>query len=434
VILYAESSFSKNEYFKIWQAIQNNEIKIILGTRSAVFAPFANLEMLIVSDSHSEDYKQYDQNPRYEAVNVALKVQELINCRLILSSLTPRLEDAHLAKKEKFLSMTLGKSDFPGIKIVNLTEERKERFTYLSDKLINCLKEKIKNGERSLLIVNRRGEFTYCFCADCGFEAVCPECGLPYSIVGEKLVCFRCRNEIPFFSNCPKCKGANFKKIGAGINKIKTDLEAGLGVQVENVETKKPITETNVYLSSGKNLSQKAFDKIGFLGFVYADGLVHLTDFNSDFKLFGFLQELIGRVRADNSNAEIIVQTCFPENIAFNSLNKGYGEFYRGEMKVREDFGYPPFYTILKCIFQHHDEAVAKREAASLFEKLKNKVEQAQGRITEPYLHYTKRVRRRFRIQIVIFIPSAGAEQIEKELAEEIPDYWIIDKNPIDLL
>lgn len=430
-IFTSGSAVSKNDYFRRWREINDGQKKLILGTRSAVFAPFCDLGLIIVCESHSEDYKQYDQTPRYEAVNVAKKIQKLLNCALILSSQVPRIEDAYRAREENYSLVSLPRERPRPIRIINLLEESKIKFTYLSAYLIDKIKETLSLNKKALLIVNKKGEFSHNFCEDCGFEAICPECKLPYVFENGKLNCYHCKINQTAFAVCPKCGGANFKQFGVGIKSIANELKKIFGgaVAIENDDIKKCRL---VLVSNMQNIAPKFFRDVVLLGFVYVDSLIHLADFNSNYKLYSNIKSLACRFLSFCPEGEIVAQTFFPESGAFKNLNNDFKDFYNDEISARRNYCYPPFSVLLKLIFQHHDEKIAEREASELREKLQSKFKNQDVNISEPYRHYASRVRKRFRFQIAVFLPFDS--KIESELVREIPDYWIIDKNPIDLL
>lgn len=314
--------------------------------------------------------------------------------------------------------ITLGAGIKNQVQLVDLREERKKGFTYLSEKLLReidiTLKQKKDN--KVLLIVNKKGEYSYLFCDDCGFEANCPSCKLPFTIEGQNLVCYRCGQKQDLLLTCPNCRGVNLKKMGIGIEQISN-------------EVKKRFTDAGrILLSTGQTLKKENFENIGLLGFVYLDSLVYLADFNSNFRLYCFQKELIGRA----GGAGVIVQTSFADNLAFESLNLGYEYFYKKEIADRKQFSYPPFCTLIKLFFQHQDLGVCQKEAQELYDKL-IKGSDKNIKITEPYLHYLQKVRKRYRCQIAVFLPLSNIE-LEKRFISDVPEYWTIDKNPVNLL
>ncbi|MBI5077264.1 hypothetical protein HZB94_02700 [Candidatus Falkowbacteria bacterium] len=429
IIFSPGSSLSKNEYFRRWREIKNGQKKLILGTRSSVFALFHDLGLIIVCESHSEDYKQYDQTPRYEAINVVKKIQKTTNCVLILSSESPRIEDAFNARIEGYSLISLGRRQFCPIHVVNLMEESKKKFTYLSEFLIEKIRMALSLNKKAFLIVNKKGEFSHNFCADCCFEAICPECGLPYVFENEKLKCFHCQSIKNALEVCPKCGGANFKRVGVGIQSVSNELKRLFGTRVsvgddENCQI--------VLAPDMQNVPSRIFNNVSLLGFVYVDGLVHLADFNSNYKLYSAVKSLTYHFYSTCPTGEVFVQTFFPECAAFKYLADDFKDFFDAEIEARRAYRYPPFSILLKLIFQHHDAGVAEREAKELHEKLISKFKGEKIQISEPYRHYVQRVRKRFRLQIAVFLPFDL--KIEQALIKEVPDYWIIDKNPIDLL
>ena len=172
-LVTSELQTKKNLHIQVYEQIKNNEVNLVLGTRSAVFAPFAQAKMIIMDEADNDDYKSWDQNPRYSAVRCAQKLQELLDCKLILSAVCPRIEDAYRAKQEKYKFVELGNKPQGNLNIVDLSHERQKGFTYLSDNLL----EQLKTAKKSLLIVNKSGMYSYFMCGDCGVTAKCRSCG-----------------------------------------------------------------------------------------------------------------------------------------------------------------------------------------------------------------------------------------------------------------
>jgi primosomal protein N' (replication factor Y) len=431
-ILSNDYHASKNRYFEAWQRVASGQKRIVLGTRSAVFAPILSSSLIIVDDAHSEDYKQWDQTPRYEVVNVAQQIQELTECRLILSSLAPRIEDSFSAKEKKYKLISLGEQ-FHSVKVINLNEERKKqkRFTYLSDELLAEMEETLAQDKRTILIVNKKGLYSYFFCEDCGYEAICPQCNLPLILEkNNELVCHHCHHAETVPLVCPKCSSVKLKKLGMGVSQVEKTLREMFGDVVVEYDGEKVQTfsERSIIISSNLNLPETVWQNLGLFAFCYIDSLVYLADFNSNYKLYSLITENFPRVNAQ-SEAKVLVQTCFPENMAFKCLNENYLAFYKQELAGREMFHYPPFSRAVKVFFQHHDLGVCEREAKDLYEKLRGRFE-----VSEPYLYYHQKVRQRYRYQMVILILKQLSLEKENALLKEIPEFWTIDKNPVNLL
>jgi len=428
-LITSELHVKKNDYYNTWQDIKNNQIKIIVGTRSAVFVPFVNIKTIVIDSAESDDYKQWDQNPRYEAVNVVQKIQELTDCTLVLASLSPRIEDVYKAKQDYKL-INLGKNN-RNLEIINLKNQRNNPDWYLSDKLAETIAENIENQGKTLLIVNKKGSYSHQFCADCLFEPLCPNCQLPLvATESRKLVCYHCHYEEDNFLSCPKCHGLNIKKTGIGIEQIRATLERKFKIKVALLDEKSYESQNvSVYLSTGYNLTQD-LPVFSLLGFVYIDSLLYLSDFNANFSLYSYIQNIVQQTKLVNKNNPIIIQTGLPDNIVFKTLSN-YKEFYTQEIESRKSFGYPPFKTLIKLIFDHFDLSVARKEAERLYAEL-SKTLPKEINITEPYLYYARKVRNRYRYQICLFIPPEFS--LDDNILKIIPEHWHIDRNPVDLL
>ncbi|MFH0779539.1 MAG: hypothetical protein V1928_01645 [Parcubacteria group bacterium] len=420
-ILTNEMHSSKNKYYDIWQQILENKKQIIIGARSAIFAPLPNVSMIIVDNAHSSDYKSWDQNPRYNAINVAKKIQEWTGCKLILSSLSPRIEDAYEAKNHQAQSININLKDLSEVEIVNLKEERKSGFTYLSGALLESVEETIRENKKVVLIVNKKGLFSYLYCNDCKKEAECPGCRLPMTVANDKeLVCYHCQHRIPIHLTCPYCQSTDLKRLGVGLESIKAEIKKRFSGDLINVVT-------------SQALKNEIWNSVGLLGYVYIDSLAYLSDFNSNFELYSSIKEINSAARSYGDNLRIILQTCFSENIAMKNVNSNYKKFYSEEIENRQAFNYPPFSSLIKLFFQHPDKKVCEKEAENLHRILTQEISGRALAITDPYPHYAMKVRRRYRYQIAIFLPKLSLPE-ENALLSFVPNHWIIDKDPVFLL
>lgn len=433
-----DATSRKNQHYQDWLRIRSQEKRIILGTRSAIFTPLSPAALIVIDCAESEDHKQWDQNPRYSTVTVAQKIQELSGGRLVLCSPAPRMEDAYRAKQEKYKFISL--SAAPRIPaLVDLKEERKKGFTYMSEKLMEKITATQARHQDVLLIVNKKGLHGCLVCGDCGFEALCPNCQLPLTVSAtengnQSLVCYRCQHAAPVYLTCPQCKGVNLKKFGVGVEKIKKDLESQFKLAPilldETLSANSTWPAGSVLLSTNGNLPQSIWEKIGLLGIVYVDSLIYLADFNATQRLYSFLRSLAASLPR---SSEWLVQTAFPHNPAFQLLAKPYADFYQAELEVRKTFNYPPFQRLFKLFFQHFDKKVAEREARDLYRKLNASVEKTGGRLSQPYLYYAQQVRKRYRCQLALFLPHLSVKA-EQELLDLVPDHWTIDKDPLNLV
>jgi primosomal protein N' (replication factor Y) (superfamily II helicase) len=422
---------SKSRYLDAWKRIQNNEVSLIVGTRSAVFAPLSKPGAIIVDQAHSDDYKQWDQNPRYDSIKVAQFIQKQTGCQLFVETETPRVEHAADFKENKYKWISI-KEKVKRIKIIDTKTQRKNEFTYLGYELMEAVKNNLENKQRTLLIVNRKGEYNYFFCQECGYEANCPTCKLPLTVNDQNLNCHRCGFSEVILRNCPKCKSSKLRKLGIGIDNIKNQLLEQLNVSVKEIG-EPGFEKSGIILSTGQNLELKSINNITLLGYVYVDSLAYVPDFNATFQLYSYVNDIMKKVQTINKDLNIILQTAFPEHLAFVSLNKEYSHFYKYEIEQRKSLNYPPFSKLIKLFYEHHDASVVKREANGLYELLRPICESQGIDITPPYQYYAQKVRSRYRWQMALFLPTNKDDGLT-ELSKEIPEYWHVDRDPINLL
>lgn len=424
-------SQTKNKGLAMWQKVKNNDCNIIVGTRSAIFLPFENIKTIIIDRADADEYKQWDQNPRYDTVTVAKQIQKLTKCQIIISSVAPRIEDAFNAKQEKYQLIRLGERQKRTIKMVDLNSQR-DSYAYLGYELTERIKENLNRGKKSLLIVNKRGQYSYICCADCGKLYLCPNCELPMSIDSKKtLHCYRCRHESLLPPACPNCASHRSKYLGIGIEQIRDLLKNEFKVDAQIIGDSMAIgDDAKIILSPACAIDSGMLAQIDFLGFVYIDNLIYLADFSSNHRVYS---EIINLAQKTKIGAAIYLQTYFPDNIAIRNLNSSYEQFYKEELAERKEFNYPPFVEVFKLIYEHHDKKVCFKEAQTLYNRLELAVAKTGIKITEPYLYYASKVRTRYRYQIAIFLNEAEKTH-EKSLLGLVPDYWTIDRAPKDLL
>lgn len=417
VLVTNELSRSKNQYFKVWQKIKMKEVNIVLGTRSTVFMPFENYKVVVIDDCHSDDHKSWDQNPRYNVIDIIQKWQELIKCQVIYSSQTPRIEDVFRLSDKKIIEL----GNLSNIKsdVLDITQERKNEFVYVCKPIIETIKKTINKDQNVLVVVNKKGKYSALYCQDCGTETVCPECKLPMVVTeDQKLVCFRCKQEMELYLNCPKCNSLKLKQTGFGLEKIKEVIQD----EVESID--------NIYFTTGQSISEINLPEISVVVFAYIDSLMYLADYNSNFRLYSYIQEILQTIN-QGQNCLVLTQTSFVGNPIFENL-LNYKKFYSDELSTRKELNYPPFRETIKLIIEHHDQKISQREANSVYNKIVQFCSESIY-ITEPYEFYAQKVRNRFRFQISLLFLKKDLNKI-REILDILPDYWIVDRNPLNLL
>ncbi|MFA6536856.1 MAG: hypothetical protein WCT18_00480 [Patescibacteria group bacterium] len=435
-ILSTDQKHGKNQHNSLWREIKNNKKKIIIGTRSAVFAPFATLKTIIIDSAHGDDYKQWDQDPRYDAVEVCQKLGELFGAKLIYSSLSPKI--CHLTKMphEQTKVIKLG-TNLVKTEIIDLRHERKKDYFFLSERLLNIIKENLTQKNKILLIANKAGEAGQLVCHDCGFLPICPDCHLPMTVNEKELRCFRCGQSQDIFLSCPKCGSTDLRAFGIGALGLKKQLEKLLSISIELVPNgQKP--KTDFCLIDHVPADLCGWPKFSMVCFLYFDNLLNLPDFSANEKVFCAIANVCAQ-NGHNQNWSLILQTNYADNQIFKYLPNDYFSFYKNELQIRQDLGYPPNKFLLKIFFDHHDETVAQKEAHDLYQKInrlseeKNFSDFAFCRMEGPYLHYRRKVRQRFRQQLALFFDDEKKMQNFLNL-DLVPRYWRIDRNPLNLL
>jgi len=416
---------SKGKTFKLWEDIQNQTYKIVVGTRSALFYLNTKTDLIIADQIDADDYKQWDQQPYYNTLNCLEKIQELLGNRLIFSSTNPPIESMDYMKKGGFQYVPLGKRTETSLTIVDMKAEPRRKFDFLSYIAEQKIEKAINNNQQVLLIVNKTGLFSRIKCDDCGHVFTCPKCQIPFSISEKnELICHQCKTKENIPLRCPHCQSVNLQGRGPGIDYIEKQLS-----QVYSVSYPKDNKRTQIIISTGHDIVTSKSWALGCIIFTYFDNLLSLIDYNASYRTYKFLRNVIDSF----PSVEVIIQTYLAKNETIKIIGKNYAHFFQEEMKQRKEYLNPPFCKVIKLFFQHHDEKICANEAGRMFQALVPIVKMNKGSISEPYLYYLNKIRKRFRYIIVIKSPEWTIDK-EKEILQMVPDFWSIDKDPLDLL
>lgn len=435
------SNLNKNQYLNNWLKIISGEAKIIIGTRPAVFLPFSNLGLIIIEEENDSDFKQWDQNPRYDARTSAQKLAELTGAKLLLTSSAPRLETYFLEQTKKLTAIAEEPNKIK-TEIINLKDEmRGGNYSLISEELSVAILEAKSKKQKAVLYLNRRGLSSAVVCGDCAYTFNCPHCltPLPYH-QGAKLKCHHCGYEMDLPATCPNCHGAHFKFPGRGTQLIEKELQqlwAGCKILRldADVDLKKitaaEIEKADVYLGTDLVFKKINWEQIGLVGVLSMDNLLHLPSLRASERLWQALKRL--EVLTTQSQTDtIFLQTFNPDNkLFYNFRAKREEVFYREELADRQELAYPPYSQLIKLIYQSANQKTAEYEANDLYRRLTKIQEQDKinAQINEPQLVYTTRVRGRFRYVIII-----KTEVDAKSLLKAVPETWLIDIDPDELL
>lgn len=362
------SSLSDGERYDEWRKIINGKVSIVVGTRSAVFAPLENLGIIILDEEQSESYKQ-ESTPRYHALDVAKKRGEINKCPVILGSATPSFSSMARALKGVYEYVPLIKrangSMLPTCTIIDMKEEVAKRHPIISRELECKIIEKIHKKEQIMLLLNRRGYSTTITCSNCGYTYRCPNCDitLTYHKKSEHLRCHYCGYTKINKDNCPNCKNNSLTYLGLGTEKLEAYLEeifptARIVRMDRDTTTKKGMHEkiVNDFLEHkydimlGTQMISKGLDfgNVSLVGILNADTSLNIPDYKSNEKTFELLYQASGRAGRKNTTGEVIIQTFNKEHPLFQFIKENnYPKFYQYEMKLRKTLKYPPFYYLV---------------------------------------------------------------------------------------
>jgi primosomal protein N' (replication factor Y) len=369
------SGLSIGEKYDEWRKIHRKEVNVVVGARSAVFAPFENLGIIIIDEEHESSYKQ-EENPRYHARDVAIYRGQFHKCPVVLGSATPTLESFARAKKGVYHLLTLSKRmherEMPKVDIIDMREElRHGNRSMFSELLFEKLQDRLLKGEQTVLFLNRRGYSTFIMCRDCGFVVTCPDCdiSLTYHRTQNLLKCHYCGYEENAPKACPSCQSDHIRFFGTGTQKVEEEIgklipEARIiRMDVDTTSRKgsheKLLTafgEGRADILLGTQMIAKGLDfpKVTLVGVLTADTMLHLPDFRSSEKTFQLLTQVSGRAGRHDLPGEVVIQTYTPEHYSIQLASKhNYNEFYQMEMGMRKVHQYPPFFYISLITISH---------------------------------------------------------------------------------
>ena len=383
-IALLHSSLSDGEKYDEYRRIVRGEVDIVIGARSAVFAPLKNLGLIIIDECHSDSYKQ-DSNPRYNAKDVAIKRAEDLGAKVVLGSATPMLEEYARGLKEVFKLVTLDKrvngKELPKVELIDMNKEVAKAKGHFSLPLIDKINKTIERGEQVILLLNRRGYSSFVTCSNCGETIKCPNCDitLTYHKSSNILRCHYCGYAIKYEVTCSKCHEKSLKDLGVGTEKIEEEIKSifstarVLRMDVDTTSRKgahKKIVdafargEADILLGTQMVAKGLDFPNVTLVGVINADTSLMLPDFRSSEKTFDLLSQVAGRAGRSDKEGIVVFQTFNSDNYAIKCAKENdYKSFYKEEMKVRKLMKYPPYYFLVSLDISSKDSKQALIEA-----------------------------------------------------------------------
>ena len=372
------SRLSDGERYDQWYRIQKGEADIVIGPRSAIFAPVQNLGMLIIDEEHSDSYKS-DNAPRYHAREVAQKRSDLANCPLLLGSATPSLESFHRARNGSYRLLSLPDRVFdrkmPEVHIVDMrTELKKGNRTIFSELLRSSIEERLIRREQIILFLNRRGHATYVFCRTCGYVERCDNCSisLTYHRETQLLTCHHCGSKRPTQQTCPQCGSDTIRFFGAGTERVEQEVrKAYPKARVKRFDADSTarknahqqilaeFEQQKIDILIGTQMVSKGLDfpNVTLVGVIAADTALNLPDFRASEQTFSLLTQVAGRSGRAELEGKVVIQTYMPEHYCIEAAQKhDYLDFYAQEVAARDELQYPPFAHVATLLLRGKDE------------------------------------------------------------------------------
>ncbi len=389
------SRMSAGERYDSWRRIQREEYRIVIGPRSAVFAPLKNLGLIVVDEEQEATYKQYDMAPRYHARDVAIVRAKMNNALVVLGSATPSVESYFNAQNRKFSLLELPNRvqdiPMPQVEIVDMAKEKKSgrrnEPVIFSARLLQKIQEKLTLHEQIILLQNRRGFSTYIVCQDCGYIEKCVNCDitLTYHREGNKLVCHYCNYQKPAPEVCPNCGGVRIRYSGIGTQRVEDELRfyfpRARVVRMDMDTTARKGAHDQILrdfsrglydILLGTQMVAKGLDfpRVTLVGVISADTTLLIPDYRAAERTFQLLTQVAGRAGRKDKQGEVIIQTFSPQNHSILFAQKhDYLRFYASEIGQRRELVYPPFGKLIEIEFRGPNEKTVA-EYANRFARL----------------------------------------------------------------
>ena len=422
------SGLSIGERLDEYKRVSRGDAKIVLGTRSAVFAPLKNIGLIVMDEEQESSYKS-EQTPRYNARDIAKFRCYKHNALLLLSSATPSVESFYMAEKGIYnlvkLTERYGKATLPQVSVVDMNEEQmKGNFSNYSTTLKELISSNLIHKKQSIILLNRRGYNTFLSCRSCGQVVTCPNCSISmtYHSANNRMMCHYCGHSVPYTDECPDCHQHTLKFSGAGTQKAEQELvdmfpsarvlrmDADATMTKSSYETKLTAFANGEYdILIGTQMVAKGLDfpNVTLVGVINADQMLYSDDYRSYERAFSLLTQVVGRSGRGDSKGVAVIQTSTPENYVIGlSAKQDYDTFYKGEIGVRKALLYPPFSDICLIGYQGIMEGATIKCANAfqnaLINKIKTNYSSMPLRVLGPSQAYVYKVNNKYRYKTII--------------------------------
>ena len=440
------SGLSAGERFDEWQRILFGEAQIVIGARSAIFAPLQNIGLIVIDEEHDNSYNS-DSNPRYNTIEVAKERARLSNCSLVLGSATPSLISYHEAMSHSYqlleMKERINKKELPPLKIIDMgTEVLNGNTGIFSTALKNALIKTIEEGNQAMLFINRRGYSSFLMCKKCGFVAKCSACdvSLVYHKYDNSLKCHYCGNRYKVFTECPDCGNTELSTGAVGTQRVVQELQelipnVSIG-RMDNDTTKTKDSHLQI-LSDFRNKKTQIlvgtqmiakghdFPSVTLVGIIDADVSLYQSSYTATEQTFELITQVAGRAGRADKSGEIYLQTYVPRHYTYRLASEyDYPAFYKKEINLRQVTMYPPFSKIVRILFTHEDENIAKDVTKVYYDAVKK----IQAEFSDEFIYLgvmkspIGRIQNKFRLQILMRLKPESAETVINKLFEIADD------------
>lgn len=447
-IAILHSGLSNGEKYDEWRKIERKEVNVVIGARSAIFAPFTNLGIIIIDEEHSSTYKQ-ENNPKYSAIDIALWRAKKYNIPLILGSATPSIESYTRALQNIYTLLTMKNrvnNNYPKTILVDMKDEIKKGNKIISSILDEKIKDRLEKNEQIIILLNRRGYTTITTCKNCGYTDKCPHCDIPltYHKTSNMMRCHYCGYAHKMITICPECKGESIDNFGMGTQKLESILNEKYAARIIRMDQDTTITKgsheqiindfkNHKYdILIGTQMISKGLDfpNVTLVGVINGDTSLNIPDFRSAERTFQLLNQVAGRSGRGVLPGEVIIQGFNVDHYSIvKACNNDYIGFYNEELKIRKVLKYSPYYNLclIKIKSKNYNEALT--ESNKIIKLLKDK-NLENTIVLGPTPALIPKINDIYNIQIIIKFKNTGI--LMKEL-EFINNYYRTSKVVVEI-
>ncbi len=459
------SKLSPGERLDEWQRIRLGEVDVVVGPRSALFAPLPHPGLIVVDEEHDPSYKQGDASPRYNARDAAAVLGRMTGATVIFGSATPDAGTYQAAQTGRIRLLELPERPvwktevgappqsrpMPSVEIIDMRQElRSGNRSMFSNALLEALDETLGASHQALLFLNRRGSATIVLCRDCGLVLRCPHCDIPYTYhaAATRLICHRCDKRVTSPSTCPACHGPRIRYLGVGTQRVEEDVARLFpaarvlrwdrdvtGGKEAHERILRSFARHDADILVGTQMIAKGLDfpLVTLVGVISADTGLHMPDFRSPERSFQLLTQVAGRAGRSSLASKVIVQTYTPDHYAIQAARyHDYHRFYEQEMTFRRSARYPPFARLVRFVYASEQEWQCKESAENLRAILEKAIGQegtVGAEVIGPAPCFVARIKDRYFWQVIVRSLSDP-----HPLLDYVPAGWSIDVDPVDLL